>query len=93
MDAVTRPWWRLLAGRATSPVGGGGWHDRGVRLTEFWRRMRAVFGDGYADSWARDTTLAALDGRTVAQALSDGVPAKRVWHAVCQDVEVPSTLR
>jgi hypothetical protein len=64
-----------------------------VRLTEFWRRMHAVFGEGYADSWARDVTIADLDGRTVAEALADGIAAKQVWRAVCRQVEVPGSLR
>lgn len=55
--------------------------------------MRAVFGESYADSWAADVAVAALDGRTVAQALAEGIPAKQVWRAVCEQVEVPGTLR
>jgi hypothetical protein len=62
-------------------------------MTEFWRRMRAVFGDGYAESWARDVSLAELGGRTVEEALVQGEPAKRVWRAVCQNAEVPGVLR
>lgn len=64
-----------------------------MRLTEFWRRMDEVFGDGYAQSWARDVTIAGLGGRTVEQALSDGVSAKQVWRAVCQQEDLPSRLR
>jgi hypothetical protein len=44
-----------------------------VRLTVFWERMRAQFGDSYADSVAKDFVLAGLGGRTVDQALADGV--------------------
>ena len=43
-----------------------------VRLTEFWNRMRAQFGDVYADSVAKDYVLAALGSRTVNQAIADG---------------------
>lgn len=64
-----------------------------MRLTEFWRRMDEVFGDGYARSWARDVTIAGLGGRTVEQALADGVGAKQVWRAVCQQEDVPARLR
>jgi Protein of unknown function (DUF3046) len=63
-----------------------------VRLTEFWRRMNLVFGEEYAQSWAKDCTLAALQGRTVNTALADGVPAKDVWRAVCEHADVPGTL-
>jgi hypothetical protein len=58
-------------------------------LTEFWKRMRGRFGDSYADSVARDLVIAQLSGRTVEQALAAGVPAKEVWHAVCEATDVP----
>ncbi|GGO66048.1 hypothetical protein GCM10012289_19120 [Nonomuraea cavernae] len=64
-----------------------------MRLTEFWRRMRAHFGETYADSWARDYVLAPLEGRTVTQALADGESAKTVWRAVCQVEDVSPRLR
>jgi hypothetical protein len=64
-----------------------------VRLTEFWERMRAQFGDSYADSVAKDFVLAGLGGRTVNQALADGVDAKTVWRAVCEAFDVPERLR
>ena len=69
------------------------WQDQRVRLTEFWRRMQLVFGEEYAESWARDVTLADLDSRTAAEALQAGVPAKQVWRAVCQQADVPAKLR
>jgi Protein of unknown function (DUF3046) len=64
-----------------------------VRLTTFWDRMRAQFGDAYADSVARDYVLAGLGGRTVSQALADGEDAKVVWRAVCEAFKVPERLR
>ncbi len=64
----------------------------GVRLTEFWRRMDAVFGTAYAQSWAADFAVAALGGRTVVEALAQGESAKDVWRAVCESVEVPRHL-
>ncbi|GAA0400245.1 hypothetical protein Acor_22830 [Acrocarpospora corrugata] len=64
-----------------------------MRLTEFWDRMNTHFGAGYADSWARDYVVAELGGRTVEQALADGVGAKQVWRAVCQTVDVDARLR
>jgi hypothetical protein len=64
-----------------------------VRLSEFWTRMRAQFGDAYASSVAKDHVLAALGERTVEQALEDGVEAKTVWRAVCKEFDVPSNLR
>jgi Protein of unknown function (DUF3046) len=64
-----------------------------VRLTEFWERMRAQFGDSYAESVAKDFVLAGLGGRTVNQALADGVDAKTVWRAVCEAFDMPERLR
>jgi hypothetical protein len=52
-------------------------------LTVFWERMTAQFGPVYVDSFARDFVLSELDGRTVHQALAEGVGAKEVWAAVC----------
>ena len=59
----------------------------------FWERMRAQFGDSYAQSVARDYVLAGLGGRTVEQALAEGVDAKTVWRAVCEAFDVPERLR
>jgi len=64
-----------------------------VRLTEFWDRMRAQFGDGYAESVAKDYVLSALGDRTVNQALADGEESKVVWRAVCDAFRVPERLR
>jgi hypothetical protein len=64
-----------------------------VRLTEFWDRMRAQFGDVYAESVAKDHVIAALGSRTVNQALAEGEDAKTVWRAVCDAFHVPEKLR
>lgn len=64
-----------------------------MRLTDFWHRMRAQFGDAYAESVAKDQVLAALGGRTVNQALAGGEDAKTVWLAVCETFDVPERLR
>jgi hypothetical protein len=59
----------------------------------FWDRMRAQFGDTYADSLANDYVLSTLGGRTVNKALTDGEDAKTVWRAVCETFDVPESLR
>ena len=64
-----------------------------MRLTVFWDRMNQQFGEGYAESVAKDYVLAELGGRTVDQALADGVGAREVWQAVCATFDVPQTLR
>lgn len=63
-----------------------------MRLTVFWERMRAQFGDTYAESVAKDYVLSSLGGRTVNRALTDGVDAKTVWRAVCETFDVPESL-
>jgi len=64
-----------------------------VRLTAFWERMRAQFGETYAESVAKDHVLAPLGGRTVSEALADGEDVKIVWRAVCEVFRVPERLR
>jgi Protein of unknown function (DUF3046) len=64
-----------------------------VRLTEFWERMNAQFGEAYAQSVAKDQVLAELGDRTVNQALAGGEDAKTVWRAVAEAFDVPERLR
>ena len=64
-----------------------------VRLTAFWEKMRAQFGDTYTASVAKDHALATLGGRTVDQALAEGIEPKAVWHAVCEAFEIPEKSR
>ena len=63
-----------------------------MRLTDFWDRMRDVFGP-HAGSLAELHVFSELDNRTVEQALAEGEPALRVWRAVCEGMEVPSAKR
>ena len=64
-----------------------------VRLTEFWARMRAQFGDAYAQSVAKDYVFEKLGGLTIERALADGQDAGMVWRAVCDTFDVPENLR
>jgi hypothetical protein len=64
-----------------------------VRMTTFWDRMRAFFGENYADSVAKDQVIGDLGDRTVNKALADGIDAKTVWRAVCDTFNVPDSLR
>lgn len=40
-----------------------------------------------------DLTLRALGGRTGAEALAAGVPARHVWQALCDAKDVPAERR
>ena len=64
-----------------------------MRLTEFWERMRAQFGEAYAESVAKDQVLAALGDRTVNQALADGENVKTVWRAVAETFRTVLTAK
>ncbi|MDS1271680.1 DUF3046 domain-containing protein [Lipingzhangella sp. LS1_29] len=64
-----------------------------MRLSLFWQRMHAEFGETYAHSLARDHVLGQLGSRTVEQALADGVSAKEVWQAVCTEFDLPASVR
>ncbi|MGN6162839.1 MAG: DUF3046 domain-containing protein [Marmoricola sp.] len=64
-----------------------------MRHTEFWQRMEAALGPGYARSWAQLQVLAELEGRTVDEALSAGVPPKTVWRAVWAHLRLPARER
>jgi hypothetical protein len=54
--------------------------------------MNEQFGEGYAESVAKDYVMAELGGRTIEQALADGEDAKKVWQAVCATFDVPPHL-
>ncbi|HET7397942.1 MAG TPA: DUF3046 domain-containing protein [Intrasporangium sp.] len=62
-------------------------------MSHFWTLMNDEFGQAYAGSLARDHVLHALSGRTVLQAIEDGVPPRDVWEAICEDMEVPAERR
>ena len=64
-----------------------------MRHSEFWSLIHAVFGDAYARTLARDHALTALDSRTCVQALDEGVPPRDVWHALCDEMEIPPERR
>ncbi|WP_106398175.1 DUF3046 domain-containing protein [Actinocorallia populi] len=64
-----------------------------MRLTAFWTRMNQHFGEGYAESIAKDQVIAELGGRTVEQAFADGADTRSVWKAVCAAFDVPERLR
>jgi DUF3046 family protein len=76
------------------PLAGGSRRYPGaVRLTVFWQKMRGQFGDAYAASVAKDYVLAGLGGRTVDQALAEGIEPKVIWQAVCEAFEIPEESR
>ncbi|HEV7963811.1 MAG TPA: DUF3046 domain-containing protein [Actinoplanes sp.] len=53
-----------------------------MRLTDFWSRLEEAFGPTYARSLARDHAFAQLGGRTIDEAIAQGVETATVWRAV-----------
>jgi hypothetical protein len=64
-----------------------------MRHTEFWARLDAAMGRESSRSWAELFVIPELGGRTVDDALADGVPPKQVWAAVWRVLELPETMR
>ena len=60
-----------------------------MRLTEFNELVKVQFGKVRATSMLVDHVLTALDGRTAAQAIEDGVDPRDIWRALCADFDVP----
>ncbi|MEV6848052.1 DUF3046 domain-containing protein [Actinoplanes sp. NPDC051411] len=66
-----------------------------MRLTDFWGRLGEVFGSSYARSIAADHSFAELGGRTIDEAIAQGVETITIWRAVVAAYpdRVPSRLR
>ena len=64
-----------------------------VRLTEFWARMRAQFGDAYAQSVAKDYVFEKLAAARSSGRWRTGRTPSVVWRAVCDTFDVPENLR
>jgi Protein of unknown function (DUF3046) len=64
-----------------------------VKETELWFRLRRHLGDVYCRVWAAEYSLAELKGRTVMEALADGLPCKTIWRAVWAALELPPRER
>lgn len=64
-----------------------------MRESDFWVLVESVFGSGYARTLAGDHVLTGLDDRTAVEALEAGVPARDVWHALCDAMQVPEAVR
>ncbi|EPH02923.1 hypothetical protein HMPREF1531_02239 [Propionibacterium sp. oral taxon 192 str. F0372] len=64
-----------------------------MREAELWSRLESHLGSGYALVWAEQVVLADLQGRTVCEALHDGVGCKTIWRAVWAHLELPARER
>ena len=64
-----------------------------MKRSEFNLAIEQEFGPGYGIVVVNDLVLAALGGRTASEALSDGVPPRDVWFAICDATDVPESRR
>ena len=64
-----------------------------MRHSEFWALIDDVFGEAYSATLARELALDALDSRTCREALEQGVAPRDVWHALCEQMDVPPAHR
>ena len=64
-----------------------------MKETDLWQRLEQQLGTGYYRVWAAEYSLAALQNRTVVQAVADGVPAKTVWRAVWAALDLSARER
>lgn len=64
-----------------------------MRLSEFTRAVGDEFGAAYGGQLVRELVLLELGGRTAEQALAAGVPAREVWLALCEAMDVPEQRR
>ena len=64
-----------------------------MRHSRFWALADDEFGASYAASLAQSLHMAALGGRTAAEALDAGLPPREVWLALCDAMDVPENRR
>ena len=62
-----------------------------MKLSEFQRAVADEFGTEYGRALTADLVLGELGGRTAAEALAGGVPAREVWFALCRETDVPKS--
>ncbi len=64
-----------------------------MRLREFWLLVDEVLGNAHGRELTRELVLRGLDQRTAVQALDAGVEPRTVWHALCDELDIPDTER
>jgi hypothetical protein len=64
-----------------------------MRHSEFWELAAEVFGETYAPTLGRELHLTALGSLTPVDALDAGIAARDVWHAWCDEMQIPAAQR
>jgi len=64
-----------------------------MRLSEFWALMEQEFGGPYGRSIASGHAIHAMGDQTAVDAIDAGEPVRRVWLALCDDLQIPDERR
>ncbi|SLM91131.1 DUF3046 domain-containing protein [Brachybacterium nesterenkovii] len=64
-----------------------------MRRSEFTALSEHVFGPVLARTYTLELGLVPFGGRTAAVALDDGEDVRRVWTALCDEMDVPESRR
>lgn len=64
-----------------------------MRRSEFKEIAAYVFGSELARTYAGELALVQFGSLTADAAIEAGYPVKEVWHALCDEMDVPLNLR
>ncbi|WP_146841904.1 DUF3046 domain-containing protein [Cellulomonas composti] len=64
-----------------------------MRYSELWELVDEVLGSAAGREIVATLVVGGLDNRTAQAALDDGVEPRAVWHALCDELEVPAERR
>lgn len=64
-----------------------------MRHREFWLLVDEVFGSAHGRALTHELVLPTLDNLTPEQALDAGTDPRDVWHALCDELDVPDERR
>lgn len=64
-----------------------------MRHREFWDLVEEVLGSAQGRELVRTLVVGSLGGRTPQQALDDGDEPREVWHALCDELDLPEAQR
>ena len=64
-----------------------------MRYREFWQLVDEVLGSAHGRELTRSLVLGSLEHRTAVQALDEGIEPRSVWHALCDELQIPEAQR
>lgn len=78
---------------ARSSIVGATCEAVGVRYSEFWELVEEVLGSAPGREIVANLVVGGLENRTAAAALEDGAEPRTVWHALCDELDIPESER